>query len=309
VHSPSGTASTRAQPAPTKRRADEQAEWSTADREAPLAVAREASEKASATISTRADAAPITCRTPQPAAVIRLVCFAHSGGGPAAFRSWPTGLAPDVEVWTAALPGRGTRSPEPFARDWAALRDEFAAVILEQVPPPLAIFGHSLGAAIGFEVTRALTRLGAAPAHLVVSARRPPDIGDRFALPADDDGLLNTIGVRYGGIPDEVLATPELLGYFLPILRADLELATSYVFRPGPVLTTPITALTGDADRTVSPEQLAGWRRHTLGDCAVRQFPGGHFYLKDHEQAVLRVIHRRLLGLPGTHSDSKGRSC
>jgi GTP cyclohydrolase FolE2 len=37
----------------TKRRADERAEWSTADREAPLAVAREASEKASATMSTK----------------------------------------------------------------------------------------------------------------------------------------------------------------------------------------------------------------------------------------------------------------
>jgi hypothetical protein len=36
----------------TERRADERAEWSTADREAPPAVAREASEKASATMST-----------------------------------------------------------------------------------------------------------------------------------------------------------------------------------------------------------------------------------------------------------------
>jgi hypothetical protein len=36
----------------TEQRADERAEWSTADREAPPAVAREASEKASATMST-----------------------------------------------------------------------------------------------------------------------------------------------------------------------------------------------------------------------------------------------------------------
>jgi hypothetical protein len=37
----------------TERRADEQAEWSTADRAASTAVAREAREKASATMSTR----------------------------------------------------------------------------------------------------------------------------------------------------------------------------------------------------------------------------------------------------------------
>ncbi|GAA2870568.1 hypothetical protein GCM10020220_069810 [Nonomuraea rubra] len=54
--------------------------------------------------------------------------------------------------------------------------------MLDQVPGPVALFGHSLGALLAFEVGRALTLAGRAPEHyLVVSARGHV----RHAVPAD----------------------------------------------------------------------------------------------------------------------------
>ena len=240
-------------------------------------------------------AAPVACRNPQPAALARLVCFPHSGGGPMAFRDWAAGLAPDVELWSVTLPGRAGRGREPFAREWPPLVDETAAAIASDVPGPVALFGHSLGALLAFEVARALTRKGVPPQHLFVSARSSPDTLLSGEVPASDAELLSEIDRVYGGVPDLVRASPELLRHFLPILRADLDLAVAYAFRPGPPLACPITVLAGSDDPTVSDEGLSRWARHTSATCEVHRLSGGHFYLGEHEQTVLATVLSRIL--------------
>jgi surfactin synthase thioesterase subunit len=240
--------------------------------------------------------APVACRSPQPAALARLVCFPHAGGGPMVFRGWTKGLAPDVEVWNVTLPGRAGRAAEPFAGEWGPLVEEFAIAIADRVPEPCALFGHSLGAAIAFEVARALTRLGAPPAHLFVSARDAPDTPDtQYEVPATDDELLDEVDRAYGGVPDAVRGSEELLRHFLPILRADLELAVSYEFAPGRPLTCGVSALAGSGDPTVTRSGLEAWGPHTAGGFELLELPGGHFYLDGCEPAVLETIHRRLI--------------
>ncbi|MDQ3761955.1 MAG: alpha/beta fold hydrolase [Actinomycetota bacterium] len=223
------------------------------------------------------------------------MCFPHSGGGPSAFSGWVTGLAPHVEVWHVTLPGRATRLREPFAREWEPLVHELVETITETVPRPFAVFGHSLGATIAFEVTRALSRNGIDPTHLVVSARPAPDTPHTWTVPQDDNELLRHVDQVYGGIPDAICAVPDLLQYFLTVIRADLELSTKHVFKPGPRLRIPVTALGGDSDPTVSTAQLQRWGAHTEAEFRVHQLPGGHFYLNDQEALVLDTILRRLL--------------
>ncbi|MCF6473229.1 thioesterase [Nonomuraea sp. MG754425] len=236
----------------------------------------------------------LACLVENPAAALRLVCFPHSGGQPGMFRRWATGLAPDVEVWGATLPGRATRVSEPFARRWSPLVAEIADAVLEQVPGPVALFGHSLGALLAFEVSRALTLAGRAPEHLVVSARATPATPYPLTLPDGDEELIEAVDRVYQGIPSALRDSPDLLRLFAPVLRADLELAVSYVFRPGPPLSCPITALGGADDPTVPAAELSAWGRHTSGDFAAECFPGGHFYLDAAERAVLDTLWRRL---------------
>ena len=238
---------------------------------------------------------PVACRSPQPAALARLVCFPHAGGGPMVFRGWTRGLAPDVEVWNVTLPGRAGRASEPFARGWTPLVDEFATAIADDVPEPYALFGHSLGAALAFEIARALTRLGAPPAHLFVSARDAPDSPQPYDVPETDEELLDEVDRAYGGVPDPVRGSRELLEHFLPILRADLELAVAYEFVPGRPLDCPITALAGSVDPTVTRSGLERWAAHTAAGFELLEMPGGHFFLDGCEPAVLETIHRRLI--------------
>lgn len=219
-----------------------------------------------------------------------MVCFPHSGGGPSSFRGWEEAFGGRIEIWRALMPGRGQRAREPLARDWAPLVAHMSEGIAASVQPPFALFGHSLGAALAFEVARKLAADGLEPAHLVVSARVAPDIPHALLVPADDGDLLRRVDEVYGGVPAAIRSSPDLLSYFMTIIRADLELSASYEFRPGPRLRVPITALGGDNDPTVSPADLARWGAHTDGGCQLHLLPGGHFYLDDHEEALVDIL-------------------
>lgn len=237
--------------------------------------------------------APIVCLGRRPAATTLLACFHHAGGGPMAFRGWAEHLDPDVELWAATLPGRAGRRHEPFARDWDTLVDDFSGAIVEKAPEALALFGHSLGAVVAFEVARSLEHHGLPPVQLVVSGREAPDVPIPFSVPSTDAELLAQVERVYGGIPRAVAAEPELLRHFLPILRADLELASAYVYRPGPALGCRISAFAGDADRTVAAKGLAGWRRQTDASFTLHRLPGGHLFVYEHVPAVLAKVNKR----------------
>jgi medium-chain acyl-[acyl-carrier-protein] hydrolase len=237
---------------------------------------------------------PVNCHRPQPAAQVRLVAFAHAGGGPLTFQRWADELAPDIELWCVTLPGRARRRREPFAREWGPLVDELAAAIVRDVPTPIALLGHSLGALLAFEVARRLADAQVMPAHLIVSGRAAPDTAPAVQLPETDDELLRHLDLMYGGVPHEVRTSQDVLEYFLPVLRADLELADAYVLSPGDALACPITAMTGDADPIAPPSGLEGWSRQTSADCELDVLPGGHFCLFEQEAAVLSRIRCQL---------------
>jgi medium-chain acyl-[acyl-carrier-protein] hydrolase len=243
---------------------------------------------------------PLACVRPLSRAHARLVCFAHAGGGPAAYRKWPLALAPEVEVWTATLPGRAARSEEAFAASWEDVVEGLAAALSEQQAGddrPQAILGHSLGAILAFEVARALERRpGSRTSHLFVSGCRSPQrIGSRWQIPDDDQRLVSEIDLRFGAVPAAVRAEPELLRRFVPVLRADLGLAASYAFRPGDRLRCPITAICGLEDRTASAVEIAHWEPHTAAGFEAVTMPGAHFFLHQELPAMADLV-KRVLG-------------
>ncbi|MFE7722361.1 thioesterase II family protein [Nocardia rhizosphaerihabitans] len=240
----------------------------------------------------------LTCPRPQPGPAVRLVCFAHSGGNPRMYQNWVDKLAPEIELWWVTLPGRGQRWREHHADRWEPLIDDITAALVAHVPWPMALFGHSLGGLIAFDVARRLTEEQAPPNYLFVSARAHPRREFALDLPEDDIDLLRLVDTVYAGVPAQILESPELAKHFAPTLRADLALGADYRYRPGR-LTTPITALGGVDDPTTPAEELDAWRDCTTAATQWRQFPGGHFYLEQSEAGVLRTIRRNLLRSTG----------
>jgi medium-chain acyl-[acyl-carrier-protein] hydrolase len=225
-------------------------------------------------------------------APVRLFCFNHAGGGPAFFRPWRKALAPDVDVRPVQLPGRESRFDEPPYRRLDQLLDPLCAALTPYLDGPYALFGHSMGALVAYEVARRLTgRVGPAPSCLVVSGRRGPHVPDNrphlHGLP--DDQFLAGVG-RLGGLPREVLDQRDLVEMVLPTLRADYELCETYRPLPGGRLTCPVAAYLGTADTEVDRAGLEGWRQETTGEFTVRIFPGDHFYLKGGRPDVLLAV-------------------
>jgi medium-chain acyl-[acyl-carrier-protein] hydrolase len=230
---------------------------------------------------------------PNAAARFRLFCFPYAGGGSSAYRSWAAELPAEVELCLVQMPGRESRWKDtPFLN----MTDLIGAVhdgLREHFDRPYAFFGHSLGGLVSFELARALRASGSRlPAHLFVSAHRAPQLPNPHPemRHLDDDAFVDEIKRRYGGIPQAVLDTPDLLELVLPCLRADFTVFETYEYRDGAQLDIPISAFGGTSDGYVKREAIAEWASQTSQPFALRMLPGDHFYLQNERAAVLASI-------------------
>lgn len=132
---------------------------------------------------------------------------------------------------------------------------------------PFALFGHSMGASVAFEVAHRLRRRSIAPLALFVSGRPAPSCerDDRVHL-RDDDALLDEIR-ELGGTDSALLESDEIRRMVLPALRADYRAAESYRWSGGePPLTIPVHVHIGDRDpKSASTRPGLGRPRRTAG--------------------------------------------
>ena len=235
------------------------------------------------------------CPVPTSQAPVRLFCFPYAGGGVPVFRSWPQAL-PDIEIWIANLPGRGSRFSEGLLTSMPDLVEALARHLPLSDGRPFAFLGHSMGARVAFELARVLRRRRRTlPAHLFVAACPAPQLPPRppaHNLPPD--AFLAELQ-RRGGIPDEILSEPKLLHLLLPIVRADLMLYETAVYRDEPPLICPITALSGQEDPIVSSESLSAWSVQTSGAFQQMILPGDHFFLHPAPAQLFRAIQTTLI--------------
>lgn len=230
---------------------------------------------------------------PRPEAEIRLICLPYAGGGATMYRKWADVLPAEVEVVPVQLPGREWRLKEEPLRRMADVVTALAAEFPALTDRPFALFGHSMGALIAFELTKALRRSGdPMPAHLFVSGHSAPDLADRRLRPyhqAPDEEFVTMLR-SMEGTPAEVLDHPDLLQLVLPVLRADFELCEQYVCDADAPLDVPMTALAGIADPLVPPAAVEQWRAHTTAAFSLRVLPGSHFFVNESRDLVLRVV-------------------
>ncbi|EEP74808.1 thioesterase [Micromonospora sp. ATCC 39149] len=231
---------------------------------------------------------------PNADAPVRLVCFPHAGGAATFYFPVSRALGPAVEVLAVQYPGRQDRRAERCVDD---LR-ELAGLIVAELRPwcdrPLALFGHSMGATVAYEVARRLERDGTPPIGLFASGRRAPSInGDESVHLRDDQGIVQALR-ELSGTDSAVLVDEEMLTMVLPAVRGDYRAVETYRHGGGPELTRPICVLVGDSDPVTSLAEARAWDGHTTAGCRVEVFPGGHFFLRAQAEGVHRAILRHL---------------
>jgi surfactin synthase thioesterase subunit len=228
---------------------------------------------------------------------VRLACFASAGRTTAQFAGWHALLPGWIRLEPIEMPGRGARSLEPPIPSMPALVDQLLPEIVALTDRPLAVFGHSLGAKIGFEIARRLSAMGRPPVHLFVAAspaERFPSWGRGLHQKPRDE--LIALIKQIGGVPPRVLDDERLVNLLLPMLRADFQLAVEYEPFPGLTLDCPVTAFAGTLDADITVEDVAGWQRHTRGPFRLHPLDSGHHFVRERAADLVGEIVRTLEG-------------
>lgn len=242
---------------------------------------------------------------PRPDASSRVFFFPHAGAGASAVQRWGMRLPADIEFRPIEYPGRWTRSSEPLPSSVSALADEITSALYSVLDRPFVVIGYSFGALVAFEWLRRLARSNdVEPLAFLPCALAAPHLPLRGApinaLPEPE--LLREMAERYGDTSVAQLADREIRAMALPVVRADIAARESYVYHAGPPLRCPIHAFGGDADPSVSPQELDAWHVHTRAHFSARRFPGNHFFISEPGNAdamrayLLRIISARVTG-------------
>ncbi|GAA0298031.1 alpha/beta fold hydrolase [Streptomyces polychromogenes] len=219
-----------------------------------------------------------------------LVVLPHAGGNASYYFPLSRDLAAHAEVLTVQYPGRQERLGEPSPDTIDGLVDGVERALEPWRGRRLVLFGHSMGAVLAYELTRRLEASGDRPLGLILSGRRSPLVPRRDDLHTlDDDALLAHVQAL-SGTDAGLLADPELRALILPALRGDYRAVGTYRHEPGPLLRTPVSVLCGESDPRASVAEAMGWRELTGAAFTFRGFPGGHFYLAERHEAVVRAI-------------------
>lgn len=236
---------------------------------------------------------PLIDLTPTRAGTRNLLCLPFAGGGSSAFNRWSEGIDPSVKIWAARPAGRESRLLEPPLREFGAVVEALLPAALRLTDRPYVVFGHSMGAVLGYELVRALVASGRPqPALLVVSGRDAAHLAELphrplYTLPEAE--LIEELR-NYGATPEPLLRDPELLALFLPTIRADFEVAETYHHLPGPRLSCPMLVLRGTEDHEVTEAGSLAWGELTTGRSVLRAIDGGHFFIDDARAETLAVI-------------------
>jgi medium-chain acyl-[acyl-carrier-protein] hydrolase len=204
-----------------------------------------------------------------------------------------------VRLEGVQLPGRESRFREPLGTDLCAFADRVTDAIVGTSALPFALFGHSMGALLAYEVALRLRDRGLPqPLALVVSGRRAPHVAarERGIGECTDEAFLTALQQRYGALPDELLRDRGLCDLYLPILRADVTAVEQYAPRTASALEIPVSAFGGATDPLATPDDLEQWRHCTTAPFAARVFQGGHFFVRHECGPVVEAVVRALNG-------------
>lgn len=232
---------------------------------------------------------------PRPGKRLTLYCFPFAGGSAGSYRRLSELLPDYIEVRSVQLPGRQDRMAEPAFTDFHDLVSALAdALVKDMEGGRYALFGHSMGALVAWELTRELRRRGErSPALLAVSGCSAPQTrtpGPPTHSLTEEEFIAEVRAL--GGLPDEVLHDPDLLTFVLPPLRADMAVRDDHRYVPEEPVRTPITVFAGTRDQLCSPEQARAWEELTGCFLGTRFYGGGHFFLFDHLPRILSELVR-----------------
>jgi len=228
---------------------------------------------------------------------IKLFCLPYAGGAAGLYDKWNAKLTNKIECCPIDLAGRGNRfTDKPYASLEAAVEDIYGRIKNDISKFEYAVFGHSMGALLAYELIQKIQEKGEnKPLHVFFSGRKPVHIPktEKFYRDMNDLEFQDAV-LSLGVTPPEIFKNLELKEIFIPLLRSDFIIAETFVKRQTIIpLECNITALIGE-EEDISYEEAEQWKYHTTEKCSVHYIEGGHFFLLDQQQEVIDIINSNL---------------
>lgn len=234
-------------------------------------------------------------------ATLRVFALPFVGGSASVFAPWPNHLPETVEVVGIEYPGRETRIDEAPMDSVPVLVEELADAMLPYLDRSFAIYGHSMGGLLAYELTKHLEQQYAeVPVKLIIGAWPAASLVEQYVrslkgvrpdtdLERESDSrvleVLRDNGLFTGPTDDDATIKP-----MMPSVRADLKLLADYRFENGYALRAPITVLRGTEDPLFDVEQLQGWEELTSAGFSLTTVPGDHLFIRGASPQVMRTI-------------------
>ncbi|MBY0481476.1 MAG: alpha/beta fold hydrolase [Chitinophagaceae bacterium] len=219
----------------------------------------------------------------------QLFLLHFAGGNYYSFR-FMTPLLKKLEVVPLELPGRGKRSNELLLKDFdSAVSDLVQQITKLRNGSPCMLFGHSMGAYLALGIVIRMEIMHQSPAFLFVSGSAGPGVNMGRSWHSLEDRHLIQELTDLGGMPPGFCEDPELMNYYLPILRADFEVVEKNALDDC-IVNVPIYAMMGDKEENV--DSITNWEKFTKSSFSFKIFNGDHFFIHSYPQSIVDIIEK-----------------
>ena len=230
---------------------------------------------------------------------IKLFCIPYAGGSSQMYKSWSSYLDEAIELYPIELAGKGRRISEVPYKNMEEAVDDVYQIMKEEIgDSEYAVFGHSMGTIIVYELLHKLRRdKKKSPIHAFFSGRYPPYVEKKLTRFSDisEEEIIDNMK-EMGGTPQRIFENREFLDFFISIIRNDYRLCEQYVCRhDGEKICCDITVLSGKQDTGISEDDLKRWGDCTTKSSTVYEFDGGHFFINDRKKEIINIINHTLI--------------
>lgn len=229
---------------------------------------------------------------PKIAPKIPIVCFPHAGAGKLYYSKWRFAFKDGIDLRIVQYPLREQRMSTPMPASLLTLAEDIVTEFADSFRGLYAIWGHSMGSVVGYEVAKLCQQRWGNPPMVFFSSGSSAPCDSRFTSVADLDTTegFNNVLRRYGGVREENLHDADFMKYFAPIIGADLRLLGSYEETTFEQLRCPLVLMEGRDDAVT----IDAWARYTEHPLEITEFDGGHFFLDEHRTTMASLMESRI---------------
>jgi medium-chain acyl-[acyl-carrier-protein] hydrolase len=230
---------------------------------------------------------------------VRLYCLPCAGGLASIYYKWRAYLSEEIELVPIELAGKGQRWEEhPYQGLNEAVADVYENIRHSLNERPYAIWGHSMGAIIAYELAHRIRRSSRRnPEHLLLAGHKAPHIrGTSKNLHRLSDEEFKQEILALGGTPNDIFINKELAAMFIPILKSDYRILETYEYKPhSDRLDCNISIFYGSEDTLFAAEDAAAWEQlYTARTCDIYGYTGGHFFIHEQAKSVVEKVNNIL---------------